>query len=54
MKKTAHHRHYGKIPNMAFVKVVRYFAFFKGIPFLTWKQQAAAFDQYIEIAKKLN
>lgn len=54
MKKQAHQQHFGHIPNMAFYYIVRQWAVPQGIVFLTWKDQAAAFDQYIEIAKLLN
>lgn len=47
-------RQYANVPNMAFIKVVAHFAFYSGNPFWTWKQQAAAFGRYIDIAKRLN
>lgn len=54
MKKEAYSQEFGRIPNMAFYLVIKNYAFFKGLPFLTWKDQAAAFDMYIDIAKRLN
>jgi hypothetical protein len=54
MKTKAFDQEFGRIPNMAFFKVVRHFAFYKGLPMLTWKEQHMAFQIYIDIARQAN
>ena len=54
MKITAFDQEYGRIPNMAFYKIVRHFGVGRGLPVLTWAQQWTVFKTYIDIAKRLN
>lgn len=54
MKTKPFQQEYGRIPNMAFHKIVKHYAFGKGLPVLTWGHQWCAFQMYIKEAMLLN